>query len=113
MHATRLKDGLLSVLPDLREHESCRDTLTFEEDVGSALRKYVNYDSECIWHMLQVFGVRCSFQSSHFDGLFRDHCQQKAVPTSLLALVNMILDGANIKHLQLPSQCRNFWYSTV
>lgn len=33
-----------------------------------------------------------------FDGSFQANCQHDAVPPSLLALVNMILDGANIKH---------------
>ena len=34
----------------------------------------------------------CSFS---FNGSFQENCQQKA---SLMALVNMILEGANIKH---------------
>ena len=34
-----------------------------------------------------------------FDGSFKQSSQQNAVPQSLLALVNMILDGPNIKHL--------------
>jgi hypothetical protein len=35
--------------------------------------------------------------SFSFDGSFQENCRQEAVPQSLLALVNMILDGANIK----------------
>ena len=39
------------------------------------------------------------FDSSFsFDGSFQATCQQEAVPPALLALVNMILDGANIEH---------------
>ncbi|KAL7373673.1 hypothetical protein ABVT39_012268 [Epinephelus coioides] len=34
----------------------------------------------------------------NFDGSFHPNCQKESAPTSLLALVNMILDGANIKH---------------
>ena len=33
-----------------------------------------------------------------FDGSFQSDCQKDAVPPSLLALVNMILGGSNIKH---------------
>ena len=33
-----------------------------------------------------------------FDGSFNQSSQKNAVPQSLLALVNMILDGPNIKH---------------
>ena len=36
--------------------------------------------------------------SCSFNGSFQENCQQEAVPPSLLALVNMILEGANIKH---------------
>ena len=32
------------------------------------------------------------------DGSFQADCQKDAVPPSLWALVNMILDGSNIKH---------------
>ena len=39
------------------------------------------------------------FDSSFsFDGSFHANCQQDDMPPSLLALVNMILDGENIKH---------------
>ena len=40
----------------------------------------------------------CFDSSFSFDGSFHANCQQDAVPPSLLALINMILDGANIKH---------------
>ena len=33
-----------------------------------------------------------------FDGSFHPDCQQEVVLPSLLALVNMIMNGANIKH---------------
>ena len=33
-----------------------------------------------------------------FDGFFSRECQRDSVPSSLLALVNMIQDGPNIKH---------------
>ena len=33
-----------------------------------------------------------------FDGFFTSECQRDSVPSSLLALINMILDGPNIKH---------------
>ena len=40
-----------------------------------------------------------------FDDLFKQSSQQNAVPQSLLALVNMILDGPNIKHQTQLTNC--------
>ena len=33
-----------------------------------------------------------------FNGSFHESCQQEALPQSLQALVNIILNGTNIKH---------------
>ena len=35
-------------------------------------------------------------KKQHFDGTFEPECQCNSVPDTLLALVNMILDGTNI-----------------
>ena len=44
------------------------------------------------------------FDSSFsFDGSFHENCQQDTVPPSLLALVNMILQGASIRHQAQPT----------
>ena len=57
-----------------------------------------SYDSDAMHLMRAAKVVRKEiFDSSFvFDGLFKVNCQQEAVPPSILALVNMILDGANI-----------------
>jgi len=58
------------------------------------------HDNEAM-HLMRVAQVvhKEIFASSFsFDGSFHVNCQQAAVPASLLALVNMILEGANIKH---------------
>ncbi|KAI4799861.1 hypothetical protein KUCAC02_016400 [Chaenocephalus aceratus] len=59
-----------------------------------------HHDSDAM-HLMRAAQVvrREMFESGFsFDGSFKANCQQEAVPPSLLALVNMILDGANIKH---------------
>uniref|UniRef100_UPI00358E6AEF uncharacterized protein n=1 Tax=Myxine glutinosa TaxID=7769 RepID=UPI00358E6AEF len=104
IHTTRLKNRLLSVLPDLRAHSQGRDTLlSFEKDIGPALMMtcyHDTHDSDAMHLMRAAQVVRKEiFDSSFsFDGSFQANCKQEAVPPSLLALVNMILDGANIKH---------------
>ena len=101
IHTTRLKNRLLSALPDLRAHSQGRDTLlSFEKDIGSALMMASYHDSDAMHLMRAAQVVRKEiFDSSFsFDGSFQENCQQEAVPPSLFALVNMILEGANIKH---------------
>ena len=35
--------------------------------------------------------------TKHFNGTFEEKCQEKSVPSLLLALVNMLLEGSSIK----------------
>ncbi len=101
IHTTRLKKRLLSALPDLRAHSQGRDILhSFEKDIGPALMAASYHDTDAMHLMRAAQVVRkeildCSLS---FNGSFQENCQQEAVPPSLLALVNMILEGANIKH---------------
>jgi len=101
VHTTRLKARLLSVFPGLQAHSQGRDTLlTFKDDIGCALKKACDYDSDAI-HLARAAQVvrREMFCTKFtFDGSFHQGCQKESVSPSLLALVNMILDGANIKH---------------
>ena len=101
IHTTRLKNRLLSELPDLGAYTEGRDTLlTFEKDIGPALKKACDHDSEAMYLVRAAQVVRRDIFDTKFsfDGSFHPDCQKKAVPPSLLALINRILDGANIKH---------------
>lgn len=95
IHATRLKNRLLSELPHLKAYSQGRDTLlSFEKDVGPALMIPCQNDNDAMYLMRkEIFDSNFSF-----DGSFQHNCQQEDVPTSLLALVNMILGGTNIEH---------------
>ena len=94
IHTTRLKDILLSVLPDLRAHSQGRDTLLlFENNIGPALMKACDHDNDAM-HLVRTAQVIRREMFETFDGAF--HADY--VTPSLLALVNMILDGANVKH---------------
>lgn len=103
IHTTRLKLRLLSALPDLRAYSKGRDMLlTFTEDIGDAVQKACAHDSDAdALHLVRAAQVvrKEMFDTKFtFDGSFHPGCQKEAVPSSLLALVNMIQDGANIKH---------------
>lgn len=99
IHTSRLKTRLLAVLPDLKAHSQGRDVLlTF--DVGNAIKKACDHDSEAMQlaRAAQVVRREMFDKKFHFDGSFKSGCQQDSVPTSLLALLNMILKGPNIEH---------------
>ena len=103
IHSTRLKARLLSVFPDLREcKEGCNVLLTFDKDIGDAIRKACeqdNFDNDAM-HLARAAQVvhRDMFDRKFtFNGSFKQGCQEAAVPPSLLALINMILEGPSIK----------------
>ena len=56
IHSTRLKIGLLSALPDLTAHVQGREILlTFKEDIGLALIKACDGDSDAV-HLMRATG---------------------------------------------------------
>ena len=103
IHSTRLKIRLLSALPDLTAHVQGREILlTFKEDIGLALIKACDGGSDAVHLMRAAQVIRkelLNIKIKQFDGFFfTSECQRDSVPSSLLALVNMIQDGPNIKH---------------
>ena len=90
VNSTRLKRRLLSQLPDLRKYNEGREVkLAFSSDISAALQfaQEYDYDAEVI-HLAKA----ATFVRKEID------CHHQAVPKSLLALVNMILEGPNIKN---------------
>ena len=59
-----------------------------------------DYDAEAIHLAKAATFVRKEMltKQQHFNGSFKSDCHHQAVPKSLLALVNMILEGPNIKN---------------
>ena len=103
VNSTRLKERLLSQLPDLREYNEGREvTLAFSSDISAALqfKQDYDYDAEAIHLAGAATFVRKEMltKQQHFNGSFKSDCHHQAVPKSLLALVNMILEGPNIKN---------------
>ena len=102
IHSTRLKIRLLSALRDLTAHVQGRKILlTFEEDIGLALIKACDGDNDVVYLMRAAQVIRKELfiiKIKQFDGFFTSECQQDSVALLLLALVNMIQDGPNIKH---------------
>ena len=89
IHTTRLKDRLLSVLPDLIAHSQGRDTLLlFEKNIGPALMKACDHVNLCSVHVNlanEIVGLVCQAGRS------------SEVERSLMArwVVGSILHGVN------------------
>ena len=100
VHSTRLKHILLALFPDMRAHTKGRDVLlVFEEDVGDALTKACELGSDNdVVHLARAAQTvrRHMFEEGEpFNG-FPEGCQEDSVPSLLLALVSMVLEGPSI-----------------
>ena len=102
VHTSRLKLRLLAVLPNLKATSQGKNVmLSFDDDIGGALQKACDHDyysDSDAMHLVRAAKIvrRQMFLHKYsFNGSFSE---QNVVPQSLLALVNMILEGPNIKH---------------
>ena len=93
VNSTRLKERLLSQLPDLREYNEGREVkLAFSSDISAALQfaQDYDYDAEAIIHLAKAATfVRKEMltKQQHLNGSFESDCHHQAIPKSLLALV--------------------------
>ena len=92
VNSTRLKERLLSQLPDLREYNEGREVkLAFSSDISAALQfaQDYDYDAEAIHLAKAATFVRKEMltKQQHLNGSFESDCHHQAVPKSLLALV--------------------------
>ncbi len=99
LNSTKLKDCILSHIPDVSAHREGRDVLlAFAGDVGSALRKACDsdYDDDaiCLARAAKIVRRDMLKLQSTFTGTFDKDCQVKSVPHSLLTLVSMIHQGS-------------------
>ena len=100
VHTTRLKERLLCEFTDMRPHKKGRDVLlAFEEDIGTALARACDFDSDSdaihLARAAKIVRDHMFGRAMPFNG-FAAGCQKEAVSPLLLALVNMILEGPSI-----------------
>ncbi|KAG0725079.1 hypothetical protein GWK47_004831 [Chionoecetes opilio] len=101
-NSTRLKEILLNMVPGLIAHsEGIYVLMMFEEGVGEGIRAACNQRIEADAMILAKAAAivrRDMFQTHYnFSGSFEETFQDDVVPEKLKALVNMILQGPNIK----------------
>ena len=92
--------SLRGVGDDLSAHTEGRDVLTFEEDVGAALKQACGHESDAahLAKAAQIVRQDMFKQQFSFNGSIEKDAQQTVIPPSLLALVNMVINGPNIKY---------------
>ena len=100
LHTTRLKQRLLAEFTDMRAQKKGRDVLlAFEDDIGPALAKACELDSDSeaiqLARAAKIVRNHMFGEAKPFTG-FTEGCQKESVSPLLLALVNMILEGPTI-----------------
>ena len=103
VHSTKLKDRILSYFPDMEAHKQGRNlVLIGNEHIGSALSKACEYDADndavILAEAAKIVRRDMMQLKNTFDGSFDNKCQEKSVPSSLVTLVSMVLNGPNIKN---------------
>ena len=99
VHTTRLREKLEAELPDLVSYKRGRDIhLAFDRHMGDIMKVACERDddSEALQLARAAHIIRRDIfdhKNSLFNGSFHDNCQSDSVPSSLKALVNMILEG--------------------
>ena len=101
VHSTRLKEKIISAIPDLTANHQGRNVVfLFNRDIGRAIKQACDLDTDALTLAKAAKILRRDmFEHSQelFNGSFIPGCQQESVPLSMLSLVSMILDGPSIK----------------
>lgn len=103
VNSTRLKERLLTQMPELHAFKDGKDVkLAMPTDIGTAMAfvHNSNLDTAALYLAKAASIVRKEMflKREPFEGTFTPDCQQHAVPDSLLALINMILEGPSINN---------------
>ena len=100
VHATRLKERVLSACSDLSAHAEGRDVrLALRSEIGGILSdvKQKDTDAWCLAKAANLVRKEISKVKNSFNGSFSPECQKSSLPPSLLTLLGMILKGSLTK----------------
>ena len=101
VNSTQLKERLLSQMPDLKAYKEGKEVLiAFEMDVGAVLLTALEQNDSnamILAKAAQIVRKDMLQKENVFNGSFNTDRQLEAVPESLGTLVNMILNGSNVK----------------
>ena len=108
VNSTRLKERLLTVLPELRCYPHGRDILlVYEKDIStlihSACEKDHDSDAMVLAKAAKLVHREIFDYPNKFNGSFNNERQRNAVPNVLITLIRMILEGTSIACADQPS----------
>ena len=102
VNSTRLKERLIENVPGLTAHTKSNNKvfLVFEENLGEVIdfSTKTDHDSDAaiLAKAAQIVRKQMMSISTEFNGSFVGESIQQAVPETLFALTNMIMNGTNI-----------------
>ena len=101
VHPTRLKEQLLSSIPELEEYKAgCGVLLAFKKDISSVLSNVSNYSAAEAIHLAKAASIIRREMLNHktkFDNKFHGGFVEESVPPKLLQFICNIEHGADIK----------------
>ena len=103
-----LKIKLIEHIPELWAEKQGKEVfLTLNENIGSAIHYALNSDMDKdavkLANAAQVVRKEIFEMSYEFSGVFEDDCELNSVPKSLIALVQMILEGSSFDKMEINS----------
>lgn len=106
INSTRLKERLQSAIPGLKPYTEGKEVrLTYDDNISAALKlaegfNQADFDTEALHLAKTASIIRRELLRSQkpFNGSFDFTCQHQSIPSSVLALVSMILEGPSIKN---------------
>ena len=128
VHSTRLKDKILSQIPDISSHTTRSKgqsiILMFDDDISDLVtqeKQCRDYDMDALYIAKAAEIVRRDMFHNDciFEGSFTEKCQDNVIPTSLKALVDMLLCGPSItKNVENTDQasltiCQLLMYNSI
>ena len=104
-NSSRLKDKLCEYIPHLEGYQQGRNVLmTFRGDIGQALADACQErvtNAVTLARAAEIVREEMFQNEQAFDGSLPIDCEEKFVPSSLLTLVKMVLEGPSIKYQSL------------
>ena len=110
---TQLKEKLLAYFPQAQQQiDGESKILVFEQGMQQMLKQAMacDYEGDALLLAKSAKIVRkivMGYNVFHFEGNFIHGCQQQSVPSSLITLVSMLLNGADLKDQDVTDSQEN------
>ena len=111
VHSTRLKDKILTYIPDLQAHKKGKDILlVFEDTPGEAIfyscKNSAEEEGMILSRAAGLIRNRLFDEFPKFTGSFTHDFPERSIPMTLFTLVRMLLEGCQIDTERSPNSCK-------